>query len=181
MDEETDGRGSDSSELNEGRCLILMRHAKSDWGDESLPDHERPLNERGRRDAPRMAQWLAEQTWVPDVVLSSSSVRTRETLQLMSDTWDDEPTQSFTRSLYLASPEAILDCIRADGNDAPQLMVLAHNPGISYVASLLADQSVEMPTAAAAVFRVDLDHWYDLRPSTPIQLVEFMRPKALDA
>lgn len=161
------------------RYLILMRHAKSDWGDPSLSDHDRPLNSRGQKDSPRMAGWLAEQSCIPDVVLSSSSSRTRETLALMCEQWGEEPTVSFTDSLYLAAPDSILDCIRSDALDSRCLMVLAHNPGISYLASLLAGRSIEMPTAAVAVFKVDLDDWHNLRESTPVELTEFMRPKAL--
>ena len=170
---------SETSDLDTGRLLILMRHAKSDWSDSSLSDHDRPLNSRGQRDAPSMANWLAESDWIPDVVLSSSSQRTCDTFRLMAEQWDQEPTVSFSQDLYLAAPEAILDSIRGDGIDANQLMVLAHNPGISYLASLLAEQSIELPTAAVAVFRVDVEQWSDLRQSTPIQLVDFMRPKAL--
>ena len=65
---------SETSDLDTGRLLILMRHAKSDWSDSSLSDHDRPLNSRGQRDAPRMANWLAESDWIPDVVLSSDDV-----------------------------------------------------------------------------------------------------------
>ena len=90
------------------RTLIVMRHAKSDWGDESLSDHERPLNGRGKRDAPRMAQWLAEIDMTPDLILSSSSQRTRETVALMNQHWSTESPVSYDESLYLASPDAIL-------------------------------------------------------------------------
>ncbi|MDG2222323.1 MAG: histidine phosphatase family protein [Rubripirellula sp.] len=164
----------------QSRLLILMRHAKSDWGDSSLSDHERALNARGQRDSPRMAAWLADSGWIPDLVLSSSSTRTRATYQKMVEHWDQEPAVSFTDALYLASPESILQSIRADGMESERLMVIAHNPGISYLASLLAKQSIEMPTAAVAVFQLDLSDWHELRESTPIQLVQTMRPKALD-
>ncbi len=169
----------DPSDDSNERYLILMRHAKSDWGDASLSDHQRPLNDRGKRDAPKMAAWLNEAGWVPDGVLSSSSCRTRETLQRMAEQWDTEPTASFTDALYLASPDAILKCIRSDAMDARRLMVLAHNPGISYLSSLLAGEAIEMPTAAVAIFQLELADWCDLRESTPMKLVEFMRPKAL--
>lgn len=179
MDEQAEDRNQETPNLRTGRRLILMRHAKSDWGDASLSDHDRPLNARGQRDAPRMADWLADLGWIPDLVLSSSSQRTRETIARMNECWDVEPTTSFTQALYLASPESILDCIRSDGGDASQLMVLAHNPGISYLASVIADQSLEMPTAAIAIFDVDVEQWFDFRQSTSTQLIEFMRPKAL--
>ncbi|MEM8666883.1 MAG: histidine phosphatase family protein [Planctomycetota bacterium] len=169
----------DTADSSADRILIVMRHAKSDWGDSSLSDHDRPLNARGQRDAPRMADWLADSGWTPDVVLSSSSLRTRQTLQLMNDRWQTEPTALYSESLYLAAPDTILDCIHSDGIGAKHLMVLAHNPGIAYFASTLANESLDMPTAAVAVFQLHLDQWSDLRVSTPMQMVEFMRPKAL--
>jgi phosphohistidine phosphatase len=163
----------------EDRLLILMRHAKSDWGDESLSDHDRQLNRRGRRDAPRMARWLAEADIVPDVILSSSSVRTQETAELMTSEWSVEPTVLFSESLYLATPEAILGTVRSDAGDARRLMVLAHNPGMAHLVSHLSDQIADMPTAAIAVFRLSCKDWSEIQPSTPMSLVELMKPKAL--
>ena len=161
------------------RFLILMRHAKSDWGDESLSDHQRPLNHRGKRDAPRMAEWLAKIDMVPDRILSSSAERTRETVALMMEEWPDEPNTYFCEELYLATPESILSTIRADACDATKLMVVGHNPGIAHLVSGLAEKFIEMPTAAVAVFKIAPADWSDLRTDTPVSLTQFMRPKAL--
>lgn len=161
------------------RFLILMRHAKSDWGDPSLSDHQRPLNQRGRRDAPLMADWLATIDMVPDTILSSSAERTRETVALMTPQWSGQPMTSFCEGLYLATPESILSTIRSDAGDAMKLMILAHNPGITALTSGLADDFIEMPTAAIAVFKISTSDWSKLQSSTPIQLTQFMRPKAL--
>jgi phosphohistidine phosphatase len=169
---------SGQSERNT-RQLILMRHAKSDWGDHSLSDHERPLNGRGRRDSPRMAQWLSEIDMVPDVVLSSSSVRTRETVALMVEQWSVEPVLSFSDNLYHSSAESILAVIRSDACDARRLMVVAHNPGMAHLVSSLSNRLIEMPTAAIAIFQLQLTDWTHLGPGTPIELIQHMRPKAL--
>jgi len=166
---------------NQDRYLILMRHAKSDWGNASLSDHHRPLNARGKRDAPRMADWLSETGVVPDVILSSTSERTRETVDLMTSRWGREPKVAFDQSLYLSSPDTILSAISAMGGDAESLMVVAHNPGISYLVSALSGESIDMPTAAIAIFktsRIDAD-WAEIVSDPEFQLVHFMRPKAL--
>jgi len=159
------------------RRLILMRHAKSDWGDEDLSDHDRPLNKRGRRDAPRMAQWLAENDLVPELILSSTSVRTRQTVSLLLEIWNAEPTQLYLEELYHAGPAEITAAVAGDGGDALRLMVVAHNPGMASLVSTWAGTYSDMPTAAVAVFQLDRP-WREL-PAADVELVDFMRPKAL--
>ncbi len=144
-----------------------------------LSDHDRRLNHRGQRDAPRMADWLAEVDLIPDMILSSSSARTRQTVTLMLKQWSTEPMVSFSESLYLATPSEILATVRSDACDARRLMVVAHNPGMTHLVSSLAGQGVDMPTAAIAVFHVCDSDWSRLQPATPTKLVHFMRPKAL--
>lgn len=161
------------------RRLVLMRHAKSDWADGSLADHDRPLNARGRSDAPMMALWLQEMVVVPDVVLTSSSKRTRETLDLMLQEWPVEPRVSVLETLYLASAETIIQTIHRSGGDAMTLLVLAHNPGMADLVSELANKFMDMPTAAVAVFEVKRDGWKSLAGSDDVRLIDFMRPKAL--
>jgi phosphohistidine phosphatase len=165
--------------LNGNKTLILMRHAKSDWGDSSLSDHDRPLNQRGQRDAPRMARWLSELDAVPDLILCSSAERTRQTVDLMTSRWDTSPTITYSQSLYLATPESILRTIVGDGCDSQVLMVVAHNPGTAHLVCELAGQSIEMPTAAIAIFSVQIPDWSKLRTSSPIELIHWTRPKAL--
>ena len=167
------------SASHDSRRLVLMRHAKSDWGHSSLADHDRPLNRRGRRDAPKMARWLAEAGAIPDIVFCSSAARTRETVSLMTPEWDDTAEVSYCEKLYLATPETILKTATSDRCDARVLMVVAHNPGIAQLVCLLADQAIEMPTAAIAIFEVSVTDWSELRSSSPTKLIQFMRPKAL--
>lgn len=161
------------------RSLVLMRHAKSDWSDQSLSDRDRPLNKRGRHDAPRMAEWLQSVGRVPSLVLCSTSKRTRETLKLMMEVWNENPEVIDCENLYLAPADEIFQEIRTLGTDEPSIMTLAHNPGMSYAASVMADQSIEMPTAAVAIFDISLDSWQSLHEDAERQLAFFMRPKAL--
>ncbi len=169
----------DVERSDDARYLILMRHAKSDWSDTALSDHDRPLNQRGRRDAPKMANWLADLDLIPDQVLCSSSARTRETVTRMIDCWTSKPQVSLSERLYEASPEDIFKVVRRRGGAADRLLVVGHNPGMTALVSQLAGKFTEMPTAAIAVFRVDCDSWPDLRSTTAMQLIEHMRPKAL--
>ncbi len=159
--------------------LLLMRHAKSDWSVSGQRDHDRSLNARGRGDAPRMAQWLADQDLLPDRVLSSTSTRTRETIALMNESWASTISVDFVDTLYLASAEAILGAIHTLAGNSKRLLILCHNPGISHLASVLADRFTEMPTAAIAHFECKLDNWSGLSDSSHVRHVQTIRPKAL--
>ena len=171
---------TNDADVNEYLTLVLMRHAKSDWSDGSLSDHDRPLNKRGRQDSPKMAQWLSQIDRVPDLILCSSAARTRETTDLLCNQWLSPPTKSISDSLYLASPDAIMYTLANEGGNAKCLMVLAHNPGMGQLVSVLSNQAIEMPTAAAAVFQVKADSWQAVGSSAQYTLLEFMRPKVLE-
>ena len=170
---------ADETFPEEHLTLILMRHAKSDWSDSSHSDHERPLNKRGRRDSAKMAEWLKEESDVPDAILCSTASRTRATVEIMVDIWGVEPRIVNLENLYLASQDEIMREIRSEGMDARKLMVMAHNPGISHAASTLADDSLELPTAAVAVFDLDTEFWASVTKKIDRRFRSFMRPKAL--
>ncbi len=159
--------------------LLLMRHAKSDWSVPGQSDHDRSLNARGRGDAPRIAQWLADHELLPDRVLSSTSTRTRETISLMNQSWESKSPVEYVDALYLASAETILGSIYTLSGNAKRLLILCHNPGVSHLASVLADRFTEMPTAAIAHFECKLDNWSDLSDASHVRHVQTIRPKAL--
>ncbi len=170
----------DSPESLLGRRLLLMRHAKSDWSIAGQSDHQRALNARGRGDAPRIAEWIRRENFMPDRVLSSTATRTRETIELMSKTWGVSNLNiTFDETLYLASPESILNLIGSTAGTSSTVLVLGHNPGMSYLVSMLSRESIELPTAAIAVFDCELDDWSELGESTNVRLVRTIRPKAL--
>ena len=133
-----------------------------------------------------MATWLMSENLVPDRVLSSSSRRTRETIERMIPCWneeswndDDESRVIFTDDLYLATPSTIVETINTQATDGLTVLVLAHNPGITSAASQFAQKAIEMPTAAVAVFEVPFDSWDQLRLSDQLEMTHWMRPKAL--
>ena len=137
--------------------LALMRHAKSDWAEAGLSDHDRPLNARGRRDAPEMARWLADHDAVPAVILASTAKRVEETIERLIKHWRTLPLVIRSNSLYLASPNTILEHIRCEGIDADgkrptRMLVVGHNPGMEQLVTSLAAMDTVMPTAAIALF-----------------------------
>lgn len=143
--------------------LVLARHAKSDWADEGLDDHDRPLNDRGRRDAPAMARTLLRAGVRPEVLLSSSAVRARETAEAFARAFDVDVVEN--ADLYLAAPEALLAAARAAGSD--EVMVVAHDPGMSALVSRLADRDERMVTCAVAVFTWHEGTWDDVDATPP--------------
>ena len=158
------------------KTLLVMRHAKSDWADENLDDHDRPLNARGERDAPRMAAYIRDNAQCPDVILCSTALRARTTAEVVAANCGEKPIV-LTRRLYLAEPRAYFNEILALPENVARAMVLGHNPGISEFLSELVGDEMEMPTAAVAVVTFPEDQWNlaDVRGT----LKAFWAPKAL--
>ncbi|GAA1941076.1 histidine phosphatase family protein [Microbacterium aoyamense] len=136
--------------------LVLVRHAKSDWGDPGLDDHDRPLNERGLRDAPVMARRLAESGFRADAILSSTALRAATTAEFFSGALG-VPVEQQER-LYGAPASLLL--LTAAERGVRSVVVVAHDPGMSVLAGLLSDDGIgHMPTCAVARFEWDVDDW----------------------
>ncbi|MEO1206229.1 MAG: histidine phosphatase family protein [Pseudomonadota bacterium] len=169
--------------------LILYRHAKSSWEKLEQEDHERPLNERGSKAAPKMAKWLASNGFKPDLVLCSNAVRTRATLALTLPAFDAPlPDIVIDDALYLASAEVILERVRVHAGRAPTVMVVGHNPGLQALSlSLVGDgpsealraMSLKFPTAAVAVFDLGVLAFSDALAGR-CKLIAFQVPRELD-
>lgn len=139
--------------------LILVRHAKSDWGVPGLDDHERPLNGRGERDAPMMAERLAQTGVEVERIVSSTAVRTRTTAGVFGAALGVEV--ELDPELYGAPGSTLL--AKAVKSGAGSVVVVAHNPGISDLAARLSGGGIEhMPTCAAARFEWDAGSWDDI-------------------
>ena len=171
------------------RRLILLRHAKSDWSKAGQADHDRALNARGRKTAPRMGSYLAEQSLVPDLVIASTAVRVRDTLDLVLGALGRSPKVTSDRRLYEADAEDILDVVRETKAAVHTLLVVGHNPGLSDLSELLiasgSDEAQramleKFPTAGLAVIDFAADDWNSLRPGSG-RLDRFVTPRALGA
>lgn len=134
--------------------LTLMRHAKSDWKHENLSDHERPLNARGQRDAPEMARRLKNFNALPQLILCSTALRTRETADYLLKVFEtSEIGIQYSEDLYLASPGNLLESLEDIPDAVNHVMIIAHNPGIEYLSAVLSGmQADKMPTAAIRQF-----------------------------
>ena len=158
--------------------LILMRHAKSDWGSPLLRDHARPLNKRGQRSATALGDWLRAQDLMPDQILCSSSARTQETCARLRLPLSPE----LHDALYLAEIPIMLRVLR--GATGARVLMLGHNPGIAeFAASLVAmppahERFDDYPTGATLVVRFEIEDWADLTTGTG-KVQHFVIPREL--
>jgi phosphohistidine phosphatase len=163
--------------------LYLLRHAKSSWADPTIADRERPLAPRGRRDAKRIARHLRRLGCEPGLVLCSSAVRTRETLELLRPAVG-AATVVFEEELYAASCEELLARIRLVPDAVASVMLIGHNPGLQQLALALSAAGEELeqleakfPTAALATLVLP-KAWSRLAPADAT-LATFVVPKQL--
>lgn len=174
------------------KYLTLIRHAKSSWDDRSLKDHDRPLNERGRNQAPMMGRFIAR-TYLgaggvnallplPDRLLSSTALRAVTTAQLMQPALGTgSEIIALDPRAYLAEPKTLLQIVREFPDHWNHVMIFGHNPGISEFAEdmLKRDLIEEMPTCAAALLELPWDAWAaaDWKEA---RLVGYITPKLIE-
>ena len=161
------------------KTLLVLRHAKSSWNDPGLDDHERPLNKRGRRDAPRMGELVREYGLIPDVVLSSDAVRARLTTEAVAEAAGYVGDILLDPHLYMAGPADILSLLRTVGENAETVMIVGHNPGLEELVERLTGERQDLPTAALAQIGLPIDEWRDLKLSTRGMLLGLWRPEEL--
>ena len=159
------------------RRLIVMRHAKSSWDSSIGSDHERPLDGRGPKDAPRIGVDLVQRGWIPDLVLSSDAQRTRETFAGLSESFPGRIEARFLSSFYLAGP-------RAAGEEVAQLegavscvLLLGHNPGWESLVEALSGEEVVMKPATAALLTLELDDWQGAMQAGKWKLKDVICPR----
>ena len=144
-----------------------------------MSDRERPLNNRGQRDAPRMARLLDEQQLTPDLILCSTAERARETTQLIVEHCVREIEVRHTKRLYLAAPKECASAVRDNADAESCVMIVAHNPGLENLVTSLSGEYERMSTAALARFEVDIESWKEFSLDTSCRLVHVYRPKEL--
>lgn len=165
------------------RRLVILRHAKSAWPD-GVPDHDRPLNRRGLRDAPAAGRWLQEAGRLPDLVLCSTARRTRQTWELAAAELDGTPPVRYEPRLYVADDGDLLDVVRAVSAEVGTLLLVGHNPAVQELALLLAGEAAgdtrerartKFPTSGTAVLTWS-GPWSELVPGAAL-MTDFVVPR----
>jgi len=159
------------------KAVLLMRHAKSSWKDVGLVDWERPLNKRGRRDAPRMGELLLGEDLVPQVILSSSAVRARQTAEAVAEAVGYDSDITYLDELYGATVSQYLDVLRRLQDDIDVALLIGHNPELQYLVEALTGETEHLPTAAIARIRVPVERWADVQHDLEAELVTVWRPR----
>jgi phosphohistidine phosphatase len=159
---------------------MLLRHAKSSWKKQDAPDHDRALNKRGKKTAPLMGRLLGSENLVPDLILSSTARRARETAEAVAEAAAYEGPIELLETLYMATAGKLLGEAQSRTPDTVErLLLVAHNPGMEDLVEILTGTRERFPTAALAVFEVDIDQWKKLELGVPSRVVRIYRPKEL--
>lgn len=167
--------------------LTLLRHAKSSWKDLSVPDHSRPLNERGKAEAPLMGKAITKNGLNPDLVLCSTARRTRDTLALVLPELKAEPRIVYADGIYHGTPAELLDIVKTEGGAASQILMIGHNPELqSFALDLIGSGSKllkskledKLPTAGLIVIRFITGAWSGITVNSG-KLELFLTPKDL--
>jgi phosphohistidine phosphatase len=163
------------------KTLTLLRHAKSSWDNSGLADHDRPLNGRGRRDAPEMARRIHEAAIRPSLIVSSPATRTWETAKALA-TEISYPIEFLQRDnkLYLASLDTLIDFVGQQDPGFNNVVVVGHNPGMTEFANYLCPGLTgNMPTCGVVSVTIDTDDW-NLRKNSPVTLNLYDYPKKIN-
>jgi phosphohistidine phosphatase len=156
-----------------------MRHAKSSWKEPDVTDHERPLKKRGKDDAHRMGKLLRSKKIVPEMIISSTAQRSRETAELLAESMKFKEAIIYSDALYMAEPSDILAEIAHHATKQKTVMVIGHNPGSEALLQILTGKVESLPTASIAYVTAKIDNWKDIKNSDSLKLKNLWRPKDL--
>lgn len=170
------------------RTLSILRHAKSNWDDPDLSDHERPLSKRGTKAAAEIGRYIAGRGGRPEFIISSDAVRTRATVSLiLTELHSPPPEVVYDENLYLASPSTLVERLRKVKSGHGHVMLVGHNPGLHALAlsltgsgdrKALQRMAMKFPTAALAIVSFEGDDWSAIKPASGT-LEAFITPREL--
>jgi len=160
------------------KILFLVRHAKSSWDDPLLSDFDRPLNERGKKDAPEMAERLNNKKIRIDAFVSSPAKRARQTCKYFTKEFDPKKKNIVREpKLYEADDQSFYEVIEGFRNKWDSVAIFSHNPGITSFANSLTESHVDdMPTCGVFAVKINADEWKDFR-SAKKEFLFFDYPK----
>jgi phosphohistidine phosphatase len=155
----------------------VLRHAKSSWEFADLSDHDRPLNNRGKRDAPKIGKKLLKEGLVPHLIISSSAIRAHSTAKKVAKACGYEEEILIDPTLYDSGHSEYLNALRIQDDRYYIIMLVGHNPVSEELVELLTGEMVTMPTCAVACMRLPIESWRQIKPQMRGELLNLWSPK----
>jgi phosphohistidine phosphatase len=161
------------------KSLLILRHAKSSWKHPDLNDHDRPLNQRGKRDAPRMGELLQNEHLVPELIISSTAKRAVSTAKTVAKAAGYKGEISLNRSLYAAGPVAYLDVLRDLSNEYARVLMVGHNPGLEQLVKKLTGEEHTISTCSLVHVQFPITAWTEIKYNTRGKMLGIWQPRDL--
>ncbi|MDD2653186.1 MAG: histidine phosphatase family protein [Sulfurimonas sp.] len=156
--------------------LYIIRHAKSSWSDEALEDFERPLNKRGKANAPMMGERLKEKHIMPDIILSSPAKRAKSTAQMIAKEIGYKKKVLFDANIYEANVEVLRNILRSLDDKNGTVFLVGHNPSLNDLAHYYVDFEANIPTCGVVEIAFASKKWAEIEPKDA-ELLSFDYPK----
>ena len=161
------------------KSLLILRHAKSSWKHPELNDHDRPLNQRGKRDAPRMGELLQNEHLVPELIISSTAKRAFSTAKTVAKAAGYKGEITLNRSFYAAGPVAYIDVLRDLSNEYTRVLMVGHNPGLEQLVKMLTGEEHTMSTCSLVHVQLRINSWSEIEYKTRGKLLGIWHPRDL--
>lgn len=158
------------------KTLLLLRHAKSSWDQPEMKDHDRPLNKRGHKEAPKVGKYLKANNLIPDLILSSTARRAHDTAQAVAEACGYDKPIELNQDLYMSDPACYLDIIQSLPESVNRVLVVGHNPDMEQLLTILTDVTEHMTTAALAQIDLPISNWQELNEATDSRLQNLWAP-----
>ncbi len=160
------------------KTLLLMRHGKSSWKDvKKDEDKLRPLTKKGEKDVGKMSELLEEKEILPQIILTSTAKRARETANIFLDQCCGEITYIALDTLYLAEPPAIIEALKTMPDQADRVIVIGHNPGLEGLLQHLTGAVESLPTSSIAYLELPIERWSELSLDAQVEKWDKWKPK----
>ena len=156
--------------------LFIIRHAKSSWKDVTLDDFDRPLNKRGKKDAPFMAKLLKDKSIYPDLILSSPATRAKVTAITIAKELDMEEKIVFKERIYESSLSTLINCLKKADDTNQIIFIIGHNPSLNALAYEFVDFDENIPTMGIVEIKFNVNNWKDINENNA-SLISFEYPK----
>lgn len=162
------------------KTLLLLRHAKSSWKDSDIDDHERPLNKRGKKDAPKMGRLLSGEQLLPGLIISSSAKRCRKTTEHVIHAGGYRGETRISNELYEATADTLLDLLSRQPDEVARLLLIGHNPGLEELLERVTGVYTPLTTAALVQLEFAVQSWSEINDETRGKLINNWQPRELE-